>query len=168
MKAEVTAAQEAVKVATKVLDDLTEEESTLQMKMGEVQAVYEVSKRELDELEERMSHCSAEIVGLKNERTKLVKQSDKTKLESKKLSVTISKIKKERANNEKAVSNLVKKYPWIDSEKSAFGVRGGDYDFEANNPKEASKQLKELKAEQESLVSMGSGLAPGLGEGQGF
>jgi len=152
LKAEVLAAEESVLAAEKVLADASNEEAEMQMKLGEIRAVYEEAKRELDSLEERMTECSAELVGLKNERATMVKDAENAKLEAKKVSVTISRIRKERASAEKVVVSLLKKYPWIESEKGAFGVRGGDYDFEATNPSEASKQLKELKAEQESLV----------------
>jgi structural maintenance of chromosome 2 len=46
---------------------------------------------------------------------------------------------------------MLKKFPWIQSEKEAFGVQGGDYDFESTNPSEMSIQLKQLKHEQETL-----------------
>jgi len=154
LKQEVVSAEESVVAAEKVVAGASDVESEIQMKLGEVRALYEEAKRDLDSLEERMNHCSAELVGLKNERASLVKAAEGAKLEAKKLSVTISRIRKERASAEKVVVSLLKKYPWIESEKNAFGIRGGDYDFEANNTSEASKQLKELKAEQESLVSI--------------
>jgi hypothetical protein len=37
---------------------------------------------------------------------------------------------------------------------NAFGVRGGDYDFDASDPKEVAQHLKILKSEQDSLVSV--------------
>lgn len=154
LQAEVVSAQEAVTAAEKALSDASNEEEEVQMKLGEIRAVYEQAKRELDSLEERMTHCSAELLGLKNQKAALVKAAEASKLEVKKLSITISRIRKERATAEKVVSSLVKNHPWIESEKSAFGVRGGDYDFEATDPSEAARQLKELKAEQELLVRL--------------
>jgi structural maintenance of chromosome 2 len=74
-------------------------------------------------------------------------------LEARKISVAIARIRKEQGNAERLVATMLKKYSWIESEKSAFGVRGGDYDFEETDPSETSKQLQALKNEQESLVS---------------
>jgi hypothetical protein len=50
---------------------------------------------------------------------------------------------------------MLRNYSWIESEMSAFGVRGGEYDFEATDPNEVSQLLKELKSEQDSLVRSG-------------
>ena len=46
------------------------------------------------------------------------------------------------------------KHAWIETEKDAFGIAGGDYDFEETNPEGMSKHLKDLQAEQSSLVSI--------------
>jgi structural maintenance of chromosome 2 len=153
LKAEVSSAEEAVVAAEKALDDATGEEAESQMRVGEIQAQYEEARLELDTLEKKVDSFSAEIVGLKREKTDLVKAAEAAKLAAKKLSVQIASIAKEWASAEKVVSVMLKKHPWIESEMSAFGVVGGDYDFEATDPTEATEQLKELKAEQESLVS---------------
>merc|ERR1719251_834783 len=44
------------------------------------------------------------------------------------------------------------KYTWIETEKEAFGVPGGDYDFEETDPEKMSRHLKGLQAEQTSLA----------------
>lgn len=153
LQSELEAALDAVRGAEKAVKEAADEALNIEMKVGEVRARYEEAKRALDELEDRMSHFSAEVVGLKHARTDLEKKAEKATLEAKKITVTIGRIKKERANAEQLVSTLQKKYPWIESEISAFGVPGGDYDFEAVDTNEIGKQLKKLKAEQESLVS---------------
>lgn len=125
------------------------------MKVGEIQVLYEEAKGDLEKTNERMTRCSAELVGLKNQKADLTKELENVRLEVKKLSLTIARMKKERFAAEKAVTTLLKQHPWIETEKSALGIRGGDYDFEDNKPAEASKLLKELKSEQESLVRTG-------------
>ena len=128
------------------------EESDMQMKVGQIQVLYEEAKGDLETTNERMTLCSAELVGLKNQKADLSKELENVRLEVKKLSLTIARMKKERSAAEKAVTSLLKQHPWIETEKSAFGIRGGDYDFDDNKPAEASKLLKELKCEQDSLV----------------
>jgi structural maintenance of chromosome 2 len=151
LQAEVAAAEEAVSVAEQLLDEATGDESKVQMKVGEVRALYEEAKKELDELDGRLNKYSAKLVELKRAKSYLVKEAEVATLEAKKLSVTITRIHKERSGAEKLVATLMKKYAWIDSEKSAFGVPGGDYDFEETNPRHVGQQLQSLKAEQESL-----------------
>ena len=153
LKAEFSAAQEAVKAAEKVLNEANTEESDLQMRVGEVKARYDEAKEALNESEKRVATCSSELSDLNKERAKKVKASEAAALEVKKLQVSIAKIEKERTNAERAVANMLKKYSWIESEQSAFGKPGGDYDFEANDPKDMSRQLQGLKGQQDSLVS---------------
>ena len=122
------------------------------MEVGRIHAAFEESRQELEKLEQCVSQLSSEISDLKHTKTKITKALEAAKLESKKLAVQIDKIRKERVTAEKEVNNMLKKYSWIESEKSAFGVQGGDYDFEHSNPKDTVKLLNELKAEQEVLV----------------
>ena len=59
----------------------------------------------------------------------------------------------ERRRLRRRLKNMISKHSWIETEKDAFGVAGGDYDFEETNPQEMSTHLQALKAEQASLVS---------------
>lgn len=154
LKTELLAAQEAVRAAEKVLQDANTEESELQMQVGEVKAQYDEAREALTATETRRATCSTELSALEKERTEKEKARETAVLEIKKLQVAIAKIEKERATAEKVVATMLKKYSWIESEQSAFGVAGGDYDFEALDPKETEQQLKALRSEQDSLVGI--------------
>jgi len=47
---------------------------------------------------------------------------------------------------------MLKKYAWIETEKEAFGIEGGDYDFKATGTSELSDQLSFLRSDQTSLA----------------
>jgi len=53
--------------------------------------------------------------------------------------LTIDRIRKDRDSAEKLMSSMRKKYQWIESEMNAFGLAGGDYDFEATDPAQVSQ-----------------------------
>jgi structural maintenance of chromosome 2 len=125
----------------------------IEVKVGNVKAQYEEAKRVLDDLDERMSLVSAEVVELKHARSSLEKLLENATLEVKKLSVNVNRIKKDRANAENVAASLKKKYTWIESEMSAFGKVGGEYDFENVDSSEMQNRLAKLKTEQEHLVS---------------
>jgi structural maintenance of chromosome 2 len=152
LKAELAAAEDALGVAERASDEATQQESETQINVGETQAVYEEARTELDEFEQQKATYSSEVVDLKRQKSDLGKELEAATLEAKKLSVTIARVQKERSGAEKAVTALLKKHAWIESEKSAFGVPGGDYDFEAADTAGVTRHLKELKDEQESLV----------------
>lgn len=116
-----------------------------------MKALWDEAKAAQTKFEERITQFSSELAEIKRERANLTKKAEKCTLEAKKLTVSISRIRKERQSAEKVVISLLKNHPWIESEKSAFGVEGGDYDFTAANPDDMSAQLHALKSEQESL-----------------
>ena len=151
LEAEVEAAEEAVRVALKAVQEASTEEADLQIQVASVRATYEEAKAHREEIEENMTNCSAELVRLDRERAALTKAVEESTLKAKKISVALARLQKEQEHAEKAVVSMVKKHPWIETEKEAFGVRGGDYDFEENNPDDASRELKRLQSETESL-----------------
>jgi structural maintenance of chromosome 2 len=146
------AAEEAVEAAVNVLEEASQEESQSQMQVGEIKSLYDDAKAKLDDAEKRVSQFSSELRALSDEKANLVKKVESMELDARKISVAIARIHKEQGNAERLVATMLKKHSWIESEKSAFGVRGGDYDFEETDPSATSKQLHALKNEQESLV----------------
>ena len=151
MEAEVAASKEAVNAAEKALNDANVAEAELQMKVGQVKAQYDEAKAASEELEKKISNISRELKKLGSEKAKLVKKYEVAQLEMKKISIKITKHGKDTANAERVISALVKKYEWIETEKEAFGVAGGDYDFEKADASQMSRQLKNLQNEQNSL-----------------
>ena len=151
LEAEVAAAKEAVRVAHKAVQEASSEEADLQIQVASVRATYEEAKTRRQEIEKDMTNCSAELVRLNRERSDLAKAVEEATLEAKKLSVTLTRLEKEQEHATKVVASMAKKHPWIETEKDAFGVSGGDYDFEDNNPDDASRELKRLQNETESL-----------------
>ncbi|CAJ1946195.1 unnamed protein product, partial [Cylindrotheca closterium] len=151
LKTEVLTAEESVDSSKRALEAANTEEDNMQMKVGEVKASYDDAKTALDNFENRLVEVSSQLAELKHVKSSLKKKADDCTLQAKKISVTISRIQKERASAEKLVADLLKNNIWIESERSAFGVEGGDYDFTATDPSEMSKQLQSLRSEQEAL-----------------
>ena len=152
LKADVASAEEGVVAAEVALKAATEDEGSKEIAVGDVKALWDEAKSALHSFEERLTQFSSELAEIKREKANLAKKAEKCTLEAKKLSVSISRMRKDKQNAEKLVSSLLKSHPWIESEKSAFGVEGGDYDFEATDPDEMSRHLHSLKGEQENLV----------------
>jgi structural maintenance of chromosome 2 len=152
LRSDVATAEEGIVAAEKAVQAAIEEETNKEITVGEVKALWDEARAALQEFEEKMTEFSSELAAIKNEKASLAKKAEKCTLDAKKLSVNIARLRKEKQGAEKIVSNLLKSHPWIESEKSAFGVEGGDYDFKATDPDEMSRQLQSLKGEQESLV----------------
>ena len=156
---DVKAAEEAVTVAMEALDAAKEDEAKYEMKAGELKAIWEEARASLDDMDKRLKACSEELGALSKEKSKLIKKAESAEIEGKKISVKISKFHTEHSKAEKFLKSMMNKYAWIETEKDAFGIAGGDYDFEETNPEAMSKHLKGLQAEQTSLVSVSDNLS---------
>lgn len=152
LKNEVISAEESVEAARLALEAANNEEDNMQIKVGEIKALYDDAKADLENFENRLAEYSSQLSDLKHLKSSLKKKAEDCTLQAKKINVAISRIQKERATAEKVVADLLKNNIWIESERGAFGVAGGDYDFTATDPDEMSDHLQSLKSEQDSLV----------------
>lgn len=147
------AADEAVKIAEKILQEAGQKEAEMQVDVAETQASYDQARNEVNELEKKVDAFSTQVMELKERKSQLSKALEEATIEAKKLSVSIAQRQKERIGAEKLVSNLLKNYAWIESEKGAFGVVGGDYDFDSADVAKIAEEVKVLKDQQDTLVS---------------
>jgi Chromosome segregation ATPases len=151
LQAEVVAAKEAVKIAEKVLDDANRSESDLQIKVGLIKAKYDEAKTATKNIEDKMTEVSSALKNLGQQKLSLTKKAENSQLEAKKMSIQVSKHKKESDTAEKVIATLTNKFEWIDECKDEFGVAGGDYDFSVYDVGEMSQELEELQSKQTSL-----------------
>eukprot|EP00549_Striatella_unipunctata_P015916 CAMPEP_0118707486 /NCGR_PEP_ID=MMETSP0800-20121206/21247_1 /TAXON_ID=210618 ORGANISM="Striatella unipunctata, Strain CCMP2910" /NCGR_SAMPLE_ID=MMETSP0800 /ASSEMBLY_ACC=CAM_ASM_000638 /LENGTH=375 /DNA_ID=CAMNT_0006610351 /DNA_START=1 /DNA_END=1129 /DNA_ORIENTATION=+ len=128
------------------------EETTLQTKVQELRTLFEDAKLQLDKIEKQMNESSAELKALNKTKASLNKEAEKADIEARKVNVKIDRVQKDTAAAEKYVAQLMKKHPWIESEKAAFGVANGDYDFNTYNPSKANEDLQSLQNEQAGLA----------------
>jgi structural maintenance of chromosome 2 len=151
LESDVVSARENVealkKISLKVLDD----RSAVSNSVDELQESHDAAKALLDIVEAKISDISKELKKLGGEKNKLKKEGEVAMIEAKKMIVAVKRFGQEKGNAEKFVKNSIVKHPWIESEKEHFGVKGGDYDFEAIDPIATTNKLKKLKDEQNSL-----------------
>lgn len=149
--AEVEATRVAVCTAEKALQEASITEGHLQMQVGEIKVKYDEAKEQLVRIEKEMSSCNSALKSLSKEKARITKRIESTELAAKKNSINIAKHQKETTQAEKHIQSLTNKHSWINEDKNFFGVKGGDYDFEVNNPKEARSELMSLESEQNNL-----------------
>ena len=153
LKEDLLAAEEAVVTAQKAVDEAELKETAHQKKVNDIRQSFDDAKQAFIELEEQMVEFKSALKELNSAKHSFIKKKEAAQLEAKKVSVKLAHSHKERGNSERVLKAMVKKHPWIQSEKDAFGVADGDYDFEKVDPVEMSHKLKSLKSEQSSLVS---------------
>lgn len=131
---------------------LSEEAGSYQMKVDKKKAEYEDAKRALEEKQEELNNCSKEIKDLEKHQEKCQKAAQNASLESRKLAHKLKQWEKDLKDAEKHVKDLLKQHPWIEKERSYFGMEGTDYDFKARDTVQANKRLKEIRSEQDRLA----------------
>jgi structural maintenance of chromosome 2 len=105
----------------------------------------------LGDVESKIAGINAEVKALNAKKTAAKKAAEDATIAAKKLHVEIKRFGQEKGQAEKFVKNSVTKHPWITSEAEHFGVKGGEYDFEATDPIKQSSTLKSLRSEQDKL-----------------
>ena len=148
---EASAALEAVEGTKKALEAAKDEVKKSEAAVEEQQALQAAAKAQLEEVEKEIGECSKEMKKINAEKDRLEKEAEAAELEVKKLEVQVARFHKEKGLAEQTVKAMLKKHPWIESEKEHFGVSGGDYDFEKQDPTETGATLKRLRLEQTTL-----------------
>ncbi|CAM9698542.1 unnamed protein product [Chrysoparadoxa australica] len=112
---------------------------------------YNEAKAAMDAKKLEIVVADSELKALRKERDTVAKKAEKAALELKKLQHKLQRFMKDSADSSKHLSQMLKKYTWIENEKQYFGVEGSGYDFTVKDPEKASQRLKSLQAEQAGL-----------------
>lgn len=105
----------------------------------------------LQNKQQELNQCSKEIKALIANRDKFQKAAQNASLEARKVQHKLKQWEKDFKDASKNMTALLKQHPWIEKERAYFGVAGSDFDFAAKDVTQASKRLKDLKADQEKL-----------------
>ncbi|XP_013783818.1 structural maintenance of chromosomes protein 2-like [Limulus polyphemus] len=120
---------------------------TLKEKKAEVAAAMQEVKAQKAHLKAQ----SEEIGRLQKEREALRKDIDDKKLHIQQLEHDVNKTNKETKEATQKVQQMIVKYEWIEQEKQYFGVSNTEYDFVANDPKEAGRRIQKLQETKDKL-----------------
>lgn len=155
--ARATAAQEKEVVSAQVeeskatQESLAKELSDLQKGIESLEQELETARDELATLRSDLTASEETLKAIAKERQAMIKQTQSCTAESKKLENKLAKLEKEHKHADATVENLTSTYPWIQGEEHLFGVAGGDYDFDAQDPREAQRELDDAVKTHESL-----------------
>ena len=112
---------------------------------------YEAAEEALKACQEALGSYDAECSEISERRDALDKERQDDQIELKQIEHRVSRFQKELAQCEAIVRDLLKRHPWMESEKAHFGVAGTEYDFAKRKP---AAMQKELSAKQTALEAM--------------
>jgi structural maintenance of chromosome 2 len=148
---EKASAAEELKVAEESMGGTAGETAALEARVAEVRSKYEAAKAQLDAARAELASADKALKALVQARDKAVADSETAARDAKKLEADAAKKKAEGESAARQVTDLLAKYPWIAEERQFFGTPHGDYDFEAQDPRVAKKELASLEATQAKL-----------------
>ncbi|KAH0953570.1 hypothetical protein HN011_011297 [Eciton burchellii] len=128
-----------------------QKKKTLQQELEETKIKVKEFQNNIKEQKNIINQQNKDIQRLIARKEDIIKQNKDLELDIKKLNHEINDIKKCAADCKHKVSELVRKYEWIEQEKAYFGKKGGIYDFEVNKPDEMEQKVHHLEGMREKL-----------------
>jgi len=123
------------------LKEMLEKKRTSHTELG---THLEALRAELQQLDKTLADLAAELTTNKTQR-------EEKELEQKRVSHKIQQLQKDDKESHVVVGRMEKQHPWIEKEKSFFGKKGTDFDFEANSYQDNKGRLDDLSTQQKSL-----------------
>ena len=149
---EMMSIKEQITASESSLAKLMKEAEILNDKLEDRKRAHELAKQALDQKQQELNACSKEIKALVTAREKCLKAVQAASLEARKVQHKILKWEKDFKEAKDNMKALLKQHPWIEKERSFFGVSGSDFDFAAKDVTQAASRFNELKAEQVSFL----------------
>ncbi|EZA59560.1 hypothetical protein DMN91_011082 [Ooceraea biroi] len=123
----------------------------LQEELEETKTRVKELQSSIKEQKDIISRQNKDMQRLIARKEDIIKQNRDLELDIKKLNHEINDIKKCAADCRHKVSELVRRYDWIEQEKAYFGKKGGIYDFQVNRPDEMEQKVQHLEGLREKL-----------------
>lgn len=143
--------RERVERDKKSAEEHAKEVETIESRVRSLKERYEEVKRSLDAKREEVKTASDAIRETEKRLESVTEALKKSEEALKSVRQKKAKLAKARSDAEKRVNSLLKTHPWLASEESAFGQRGGDFDFAAMDVASLRSHVESLEKEQEEL-----------------
>ncbi|QDZ21883.1 structural maintenance of chromosomes protein [Chloropicon primus] len=143
---------EQIEQADATIAELNAEVESAEDEVALKKAAYEELQMSLDEKQKELSKCDKQSAQITTEMDDIQAEISNIGMEKKKLEHKLSKLEKHCQEASDTVASLLKKHPWIKSEKQYFGMPGTDYDWESQDPEETLEQLAKAEAAHNAMA----------------
>ena len=125
----------------------------------EVKAAAELKKKEafdaaavaLQARKEALGAYDAEAANLKGRQDEIETLKGDVALKLKQIDINTARAQKDISAAEARCAEMLRQYPWMESERQSFGCAGTEYDFKKGKPATAKETLNKKTAQLESL-----------------
>ena len=116
--------------------------------MSDLKTKYSEAQTSRNEKENEIAARSTEIKQIQQLKIKCEKLFEDAFVEVTKITNKIASWTKNGKDAKASLASLEKEHPWISNEKSFFGQKDSDFDFEKKDVAECRVRLQQLTAEQ--------------------
>merc|ERR1740124_1188146 len=150
-KATIATTEKEAKSALKALQAQQQADQKLTMQLEEMEKDISSAREQLEELRQRLKQQAKEIEKSSAAVDKKKAQFDAAAVELQPLEVRLTREQKEQASAAATCRELLKRHPWMETERARFGVAGGEFDFAKRKPAAMRDALGKQSAQLESL-----------------
>ncbi|XP_076242761.1 structural maintenance of chromosomes 2 [Calliopsis andreniformis] len=151
LKESIEAGKNQLLSSEEKLNSLQETVNKLEEELNEAKNNVKRLQSDIKEQKDIINKQNAQMRKLMTRKEDIIKQNKDAELDIKKLNHEINTIKSFAAECKQKVSELLRKYEWIEQDKIYFGKTGGIYDFEVNKPYEMEEKTQRLQTTREKL-----------------
>ncbi|KAH9489831.1 Structural maintenance of chromosomes protein 2 [Bulinus truncatus] len=151
IKLEIETLQKEIQSYEEQLQVIADSIETINVALKELNEEQIASKAQVHEAQETLKKhkemlmlYNQGIAKKDNEKREMNKEFNECGLKIQELEHKITKFQKDSKDASKYVESLLEQYDWIADEKKFFGQPNSIYDFNAQDPKEAEKQIQKL------------------------
>ena len=151
LRKSIEAEKNQLLVSEEKLNALQETANKLEEELSESKDTVKGLQCKIKEQKDIIKKQNVHMQKLMTRKEEILKQNKDAELDIKKLNHEINSIKNCAAECKQRVSDLTRKYEWIEQDKVYFGKAGGIYDFEVNKPDEMEQKVQRLQTMHEKL-----------------
>jgi len=151
LRRDVAALTEQLSIAGAAAERLAAEADAMEKKVDACKGKYEAAKAAKAEKEQAIADCTKEVKALKEAKNRAEKEWEAATQNKLKVTHKLQEWLQKAKDAKKNMESLVKEAPWIKDVKHLFGVKGGDFDFEARDVDASHQRYDELKRTQDKL-----------------
>ena len=151
LRRDVAALTEQLNIAGAAAQRLAVEAEAMGKKVDACKGKYDAAKAAKAEKEQAIADCTKEVKALKDAKNRAEKEMEAANHNVLKATHKLQQWDQAAKDAKKNLAKLVKDAPWIEEVKHVFGVKGGDFDFEARDVDASQQRYEELKRTQDKL-----------------
>jgi structural maintenance of chromosome 2 len=124
----------------------------LSTQLEAVKKAYADTGAKVQSLHDELRELDSTLGALGQELTVVRQQREEKELEQKRLAHKVQQLQKDDKEAGVLATKMEQQHAWIEKEKTFFGKKGTDFDFQANSYKDNKGRLDELSSKQKNLA----------------